>query len=33
MVKEVAGLHKGRIEITSEYGKGTMAGLWIPLAK
>ena len=33
MVKEVAGLHKGRIEITSEYGKGTMASLWIPLAK
>jgi signal transduction histidine kinase len=33
LVKEVAELHKGRIELRSEYGQGTTACLWIPIAK
>jgi signal transduction histidine kinase len=33
MVKEVAELHKGRIELASVYGQGTTASLWLPLAK
>jgi len=31
MVKEVANLHNGQIELDSELGKGTTARLWIPL--
>jgi PAS domain S-box-containing protein len=33
LVKEIAELHKGRVELASEYGSGTTASLWIPLAK
>jgi PAS domain S-box-containing protein len=33
LVKEVAELHKGRIELRSEYGQGTTACLWIPITK
>ena len=33
LVKEVAGLHKGRVELSSTLGVGTTASLWIPLAK
>lgn len=31
LVREVAGLHNGRVELDSEFGKGTAARLWIPL--
>ncbi len=31
LVKEVAGLHNGRVELDSEFGKGTTARLWIPM--
>jgi len=33
LVKEVAELHKGRVELSSELGVGTVARLWIPVAK
>jgi PAS domain S-box-containing protein len=33
LVKEVAGLHKGRVELSSELDVGTVARLWIPIAK
>lgn len=33
LVKEVAELHKGRVELQSTYGEGTTAKLWIPLVK
>ncbi|MFY8043923.1 MAG: sensor histidine kinase, partial [Rhodoferax sp.] len=33
MVKEVATLHNGHIELDSTYGVGTTARLWIPLDK
>ncbi len=33
LVKEVAGLHRGRVELSSELGVGTVARLWIPIAK
>ncbi len=33
LVKEVAELHKGRIELRSTFGQGTTARLWIPIAK
>lgn len=33
MVKEVAELHKGKVELTSQPGQGTKAILWIPLSK
>ncbi len=33
MVKEVAELHKGKVELVSTLGLGTTASLWIPLAK
>ncbi|WP_210546494.1 PAS domain S-box protein [Rhodoferax sp. PAMC 29310] len=32
MVKEVVGLHKGRVELASESGKGTTVSVWTPLA-
>jgi signal transduction histidine kinase len=32
MVQEIAQLHNGKIELTSEYGIGTTAKLWIPIA-
>jgi PAS domain S-box-containing protein len=32
IVKEVVGLHKGRVELASEIGKGTTVSLWTPLA-
>ena len=32
LVKEVAELHQGRVELASEFGVGTTAWLWIPLA-
>ena len=31
LVKEVAELHNGRVELASEFGVGTTAWLWIPL--
>jgi signal transduction histidine kinase len=31
LVREVAGLHNGRVELDSEFGKGTTARLWIPM--
>lgn len=33
MVKEVAELHKGKIELVSSLGQGTTASLWIPLSR
>lgn len=33
MVKEVAELHEGKVELVSTLGHGTTASLWIPLAK
>ena len=32
LVKEIAELHKGRVVLQSEFGTGTTASLWIPLA-
>lgn len=32
LVKEIANLHKGKIELVSQFGKGSTASLWIPLA-
>ncbi|WP_293659842.1 PAS domain S-box protein [Rhodoferax sp. OV413] len=32
LVKEIAELHKGRVVLHSEFGTGTTASLWIPLA-
>lgn len=31
LVKEVAELHKGRVELASQFGQGTLARLWIPV--
>jgi PAS domain S-box-containing protein len=33
LVREVATLHNGQIELDSELGRGTTARLWIPLAR
>jgi len=32
LVKEIADLHQGRVEMSSEFGKGTRVSLWIPLS-
>lgn len=32
LVKEIADLHKGKIELVSHLGEGSTASLWIPLA-
>lgn len=32
LVKEIAELHHGRVELSSEFGIGTRATLWIPMA-
>lgn len=32
LVHEIAGLHNGKVELSSEYERGTTAKLWIPLA-
>jgi len=32
LVKEIAELHKGRAVLNSEFGAGTTASLWVPLA-
>jgi signal transduction histidine kinase len=32
LVKEIADLHQGRVEMSSEFGKGTRVSLWIPVS-
>ncbi len=32
LVKEIADLHQGRVDMSSEFGKGTRVSLWIPLS-
>ena len=33
LVKEIVEIHGGHVDITSEYGKGTVVTLWLPVAE